>query len=87
MNDIGIDKEIANLLLAGLIWLVVLVCAVGSIFNKPWNGRRRLFWLLTILCVPLVGLLIYIPFSIDNPKAFIEWVKKIFPSFDQDQEK
>lgn len=50
------------------VWLLVLVCAVGSIFSKPAHltARQRLFWLLIVVLLPGLGVLIYLPFSHKN---------------------
>ena len=50
------------------IWLVVLGCAVLSIFSQAFTPRQRWFWLLTIVCLPAVGLLCYLPFSLSKDR-------------------
>ena len=59
---------------AVLIWLFVLWCAATSIWSQPFSQRQRYFWLAVIVCLPLVGLLAYLPFSFsreDLPHAFL----------------
>ena len=50
------------------IWLLVLVCAIGSIFAKPshFTAKQRMFWLLMVVLLPGVGVLAYLPFSYKN---------------------
>lgn len=74
------DRDIMHLILAGIIWLVVAACAGSSLYSQTHlaiSVRRR--WLVLILALPLLGLLLYIPFSLDNPKIFREWINKLLP--------
>ena len=45
------------------IWLVVLGCAITSIYAQPFSSRQRKFWLSAVVCIPLLGVLAYLPFS------------------------
>ncbi len=45
------------------IWLVVLGCAITSIYTQPFSSRQRKLWLSTVVCIPLLGVLAYLPFS------------------------
>jgi hypothetical protein len=47
------------------IWLVVVACAVSSILVRQprFDARQRWFWILLVVCVPVFGLLAYLPFS------------------------
>lgn len=47
----------------GIIWLVVLACAITSIYMQPFSVRQRRFWILTVIFAPLLGVLAYLPFS------------------------
>jgi chromate transport protein ChrA len=49
-----------------IIWCVVLVSAVWSICSKMQKWPARAFWIAIVVCLPLVGLLLYLPFSIDS---------------------
>lgn len=76
----NIDRDLLHLILAGMIWLIVVACAVSSVFTQPeLDQRTRRFWLYMILGIPLLGLLIYIPFSLDKPKILREWFAKLLP--------
>lgn len=62
--------------LAGMIviWLVVLACSLHSLRAQGLSRRRQVVWTLILLLLPVVGLLIYLPFSfrIENyPDLFI----------------
>jgi hypothetical protein len=48
------------------VWLVVLACALGSIFARrpPLPPSQRRFWALVVLFVPIFGVLAYLPFSV-----------------------
>ncbi len=54
------------------IWLVVLACAVHSIFSLPLNKPQRWFWTLMVVCLPGIGLLSYLPFALttERPAAY-----------------
>jgi len=47
----------------GLIWLVVVITTITSIYAQPFSARQRNFWTLTVIFVPLFGVLAYLPFS------------------------
>lgn len=52
----------------GVIWLAVVGCALFSIQSQPFSPRQRWFWILTILCLPGIGLLCYLPFSLSRDR-------------------
>src|ERR1700744_560198 len=57
-----------------LIWGALLVCGVTSINSQGFSERQRRLWLWIIFCVPILGLLAYLPFSIrpeDLPQVFL----------------
>jgi hypothetical protein len=60
------------------IWLVVVGTAVSSIYSQPFSKKQRLFWILLIICLPIVGVLIYLPFSLPEGRqsALMSFVKK-----------
>jgi cytochrome bd-type quinol oxidase subunit 2 len=51
-----------------IVWLLVLGCAVLSISSQSFTRRQRWFWILTIVCLPVVGLLCYLPFSLSKDR-------------------
>ncbi len=56
-----------------LVWTAVVVCAVFSIMSRPFNLWQRAFWIALIVCLPAVGLLFYLPFSLkaeNSPEVF-----------------
>jgi fatty-acid desaturase len=62
--------------LAGMImiWLIVLVCALHSLYAQGLSRSKQITWFLVMLLLPIVGVLIYLPFSfrIENyPDLFI----------------
>ena len=64
LNRFSIDAIKINgqtITCALVIWVAVLGCALASINSQPFNQRQRLFWIVFVLCVPLVGLLCYLP--------------------------
>jgi len=46
-----------------IIWAVVLACSISSILGQNFDRRRRLFWIVFVIAVPVAGLLAYLPFS------------------------
>ena len=59
---------------AAVIWIAVLACCVTSIVSQPFSVRQRVVWLAVVVCVPIFGMLAYLPFSIrrdELPTAFL----------------
>lgn len=57
-----------------VLWLVVVSCAIASIFAQPFSRRQRTVWVILVVCIPILGLLAYLPFSIrrdELPTAFL----------------
>lgn len=52
------------MLFACAIWVAVWACAVWSIATKYERLAPRLFWMAVVTFLPLVGLLLYLPFSL-----------------------
>ncbi|MGC8829989.1 MAG: PLDc N-terminal domain-containing protein [Verrucomicrobiia bacterium] len=46
-----------------IIWFFVLLCTLSSINKQPFTSRQRMFWIIIVTALPLVGVLIYLPFS------------------------
>ncbi len=62
------------LICIGLVWLIVVGCAITSILSQPFTERQRTFWIAVVTFVPVVGLLAYLPFSFrkeDLPQLFL----------------
>jgi len=51
---------------AAIIWVTVVVCALFSIASRPFSRPRKLFWAAIVVFLPLVGLLAYLPFSVNE---------------------
>jgi uncharacterized membrane protein YhaH (DUF805 family) len=67
------------ILVLAVIWLVVLGCVISSILAQPLAGRQKTFWVAVVVCVPLFGVLAYLPFSFkkeDLPHIFLAKAKK-----------
>jgi hypothetical protein len=60
------------------IWLVVIGTTISSIYSQPFSKKQRLFWVLLVICLPIIGLLIYLPFSMPEGRqsALLSFVKK-----------
>jgi hypothetical protein len=57
-----------------LIWIAMVICAIVSINSQSFSDRQRRLWILIVTCVPLFGLLAYLPFSVrreDLPQVFL----------------
>jgi len=62
-----------------LIWIALVYCAVVSINSQGFSERQRRLWVWIIVCVPLLGLLAYLPFSVrreDLPQVFLMKIHK-----------
>ena len=49
-----------------IIWVTVVVCALFSIASRPFRRSTKLVWAGIVVLVPLLGLLAYLPFSINE---------------------
>lgn len=60
------------------IWLVVIGTAISSVYSQPFSKKQRLFWTFLIVCLPIVGLLVYLPFSMPEGRqsALMSFIKK-----------
>ena len=62
-----------------LIWIAMVYCATISINSQGFSARQRRLWIWIVICVPLLGLLAYLPFSIrreDLPQVFLMKIHK-----------
>jgi len=62
-----------------LIWLVLLFCAITSIKSQGFSERQQRLWMLVVVCVPILGLLVYLPFSVrreDLPQILLLIMQK-----------
>lgn len=62
-----------------LLWSIVIGCTISSIVSQPFNRQQRNFWITLVVCLPLVGLLAYLPFSFSKeelPHFFLPKSKK-----------
>jgi hypothetical protein len=62
-----------------VIWAVLVCCAVISINSQGFSQAQRRVWLWVVTCVPLFGLLVYLPFSIrrdDLPQIILLMLQK-----------
>ena len=42
-----------------LIYAIILVIVVFSIFRRPWNSQFKLSWIIIVTLLPIVGLILY----------------------------
>jgi hypothetical protein len=71
LNRFSFDAAKFNTLTAvglAIAWLLVLGCAILSITSQSFTLRQRWFWILIIVCLPGVGLLCYLPFSLSKDR-------------------
>ncbi len=61
-----------NFLVVAAIWLLVAGTGVASVLSRHIPKSSKKFWILVILLFPLIGLLAYLPFSLEDPKAVRE---------------
>jgi hypothetical protein len=78
--DLQAIKFNAQTVIAAIaIWLVIVGCAISSILAQPFAKRQRQFWIAVVVCLPLIGVLAYLPFSFrteDLPNIFLPKGKK-----------
>lgn len=61
-----------------LLWLAIVGCAISSIVAQPFSSVQRRFWIAVVICLPIMGVLAYLPFSFrheDLPHAFMRSAK------------
>jgi len=46
-----------------VIWLIVAGCSIASVRSQKFSRLRQLGWILGIVCLPIIGLMLYLPFS------------------------
>jgi hypothetical protein len=66
MNRFSLDAVKFNGQMLGcliFVWLVVVATALSSLASQPFTRKQRLFWGFLVVCVPVFGLLAYLPFS------------------------
>lgn len=49
-----------------LIWITVVACTISSIFNRTKHPTTRALWIALVLLLPLLGVLIYLPFAFEK---------------------
>ena len=77
MTLIPSDINLQNLLLVLLLWLVLAATGVASVLGRNMDWTTKKFWLIMIVFLPPIGLLAYLPFSLDDPKAVREWLARM----------
>jgi hypothetical protein len=72
LQTMRIDFQVIACLV--ILWLLITGCTVSSILSKPFSQKQRNFWLVIVMAFPLLGILAYLPFSInkeDVPDIFL----------------
>ncbi len=66
------------LFFVAIIWLIVVSCAIWSICIRTRGWPARLFWIVAVVCLPVVGVLAYLPFSMDHDalQAFVRFGRR-----------
>lgn len=49
-----------------LIWLIILGCAYHSILCQQISASKKKMWMLIVTVLPVFGIIIYLPFSVDH---------------------
>ncbi len=47
-----------------IIWCVTVVCALTSVWSRPFGRWRKALWTVLVVGLPVVGLVAYLPFSL-----------------------
>lgn len=71
------DYNTQNLLLVAIIWLVVVATGIASVLRRSLDWTTKKFWMIMIVFLPPIGLLAYLPFSIEDPKALRDWFVRV----------
>jgi len=61
------------------VWLIIIACVISSILHQPFTKKQRFFWIVFVVCVPMVGILAFLPFSFNKeeiPDIFLMKHKK-----------
>lgn len=61
-----------------LIWACVVACVISSILAQPFQRGQRIFWIATVILLPVVGILAYLPFAFRKenlPHMFLRHTK------------
>ena len=53
-------------LCVAVIWFLVIGCTLTSVFSRPFSRRKKVLWALVVVGVPLVGVLAYLPVSLNE---------------------
>lgn len=61
-----------------MIWLVVVASAIWSACIRMRGWPARLFWIVAIVALPVVGVVVYLPFSMDHDalQAFVRFGRR-----------
>jgi hypothetical protein len=62
-----------------VIWACVVGCVVSSIISQPFDRKQRIFWIVLVIVLPLLGVLSYLPFAFhkeDIPHIFLRKKKR-----------
>ncbi len=49
-----------------IIWALLVGATLHSIYTQKIPMRKKIFWWIIVLCLPLIGVLIYLPFSLKD---------------------
>ncbi len=47
-----------------IIWVLVLSCALTSLWSRPFGRGKKTLWTVVVVAVPILGLAAYLPFSL-----------------------
>lgn len=60
-----------------VLWLAIVACALSSICAQPLGKAQRRGWMLVVIAVPILGLLAYLPFSLERPVPSLRgWIRE-----------
>ena len=49
----------ANVWMLMAVWVVMVVAGLWSVISRPTHVVNKIFWCAAIICLPIVGLLVY----------------------------
>jgi hypothetical protein len=66
------------LFFVAILWLIVVSCTVWSVCLRMRGWPARFFWIAAVVFLPVVGVVAYLPFSMDHDalQAFVRFGRR-----------
>ena len=50
------------------LWMLVVLCTLHSISTQKTSETRKRFWMILVVVLPILGVLVYLPYAIDKER-------------------